>query len=197
MRWHEQMFLITTVRPTAEPITLAEARAHCRVDVAGSPATSPDDATLQAAIAAARDFVEQYTGRSLMTQSRRALFATLPPSCVPLQVPRGPVIDVQSLTIDGEPFTDFTLLRDDRVAFLVPTTAWPCVPFKAGRVALDYRAGYVAGSPEAPAVPAAVRQALLLLVEHFHRNRGAVDVPMAALELGVESLLSGFADWSL
>ena len=52
--------------PGEEPVTLAEAKAWCRIDGAD------DDALLAALIAAARLQVESLTGRALMTQSLAA-----------------------------------------------------------------------------------------------------------------------------
>lgn len=49
--------------PTAEPIDLATAKAHLRVDF------SDDDAYITALITAAREYSETFMGRSLMTQT--------------------------------------------------------------------------------------------------------------------------------
>ena len=49
--------------PGEEPVTLAEAKAWCRIDAAD------EDALLSALIAAARLQVESLTGRALVTQT--------------------------------------------------------------------------------------------------------------------------------
>jgi hypothetical protein len=52
-----------------EPVTLDEARQHLRLDVGGSPPSHPDDGLIVEWITAARQFVEQETGLTLVTAS--------------------------------------------------------------------------------------------------------------------------------
>ena len=55
-------YLIKTVQPTTEPVTLAEAQLHLRLDLFGSPPSHPDDTLVETLITAARENAEQYTG---------------------------------------------------------------------------------------------------------------------------------------
>ena len=48
--------------PSVEPILLAEAKQHCRIDI------SDDDALVSLLITAARQYAEQLTARSFITQ---------------------------------------------------------------------------------------------------------------------------------
>lgn len=57
--------------PTAEPISLVEAKAHCRID------GSDEDTLITALIAAARGYAEGVTNRLMMTQAMRATFEQL------------------------------------------------------------------------------------------------------------------------
>ena len=61
------MSFIITVQPTVEPITLAEAKMHLRVD------SDFEDALIQDYIKAARSHVERFTGVSFTDQTIRAV----------------------------------------------------------------------------------------------------------------------------
>lgn len=127
--------------PGEEPVSLADAKAWCRVDV------TDDDALLAALISAARLQVESATGRALVTQSWRL---TLPhaPMLVVL-----PVAPVQSLT--SAP--DGAALQGDAVLLAAPMD--------------DLTIDYVAGYGDASAVPGDLKQAILMLVAYWYEHR--------------------------
>ena len=54
-----------TAAVVTEPITLATARLHLRLDTTGSPTTHPDDALVTNIIKTAREAVEDYTELTL------------------------------------------------------------------------------------------------------------------------------------
>ncbi len=54
--------LRTVTPPVVEPVTLAEAKAHCRID------TDTDDAYVTALVTAAREWVESYLDEALLHQ---------------------------------------------------------------------------------------------------------------------------------
>lgn len=62
------MQLITTAQPSVEPLALDEVKLHCYID------TDATDLLLTAFIIAARKWVENYCGISLITQSQRVTF---------------------------------------------------------------------------------------------------------------------------
>jgi len=53
----------------AEPITLAQARLHLKLDTSGSPPSHPDDTLVTALIAASRESAEKYTGLAIANQT--------------------------------------------------------------------------------------------------------------------------------
>jgi hypothetical protein len=145
--------------PGEEPVTLAEAKAFCRIDGDG------DDALVSALIAAARLQVESLSGRALVTQTWRLTLEDVPGLVVPL-----PVIPAIAL-VDAP---DGATLVGDAVLLAEP----------AATLTLDYTAGY----GDAAAVPADLKQALLLLVAYWFEYRDSVSAPPAS----VERLLAGY-----
>ncbi|HWA42163.1 MAG TPA: head-tail connector protein [Hypericibacter adhaerens] len=139
--------------PGEEPVTLAEAKAFCRID------TTDEDALISALIAAARLQVESLTGRALVTQSWRLAIC-----------PRGlvvelPVIPVSALTAAP----DGAILQGDAVLLASPET---------GEITIDYTAGY--GGPED--VPGDLKQAVLLLVAFWFENRDSPEAAPVGFE---------------
>jgi hypothetical protein len=127
--------------PGAEPVTLAAAKAFCRIDA------GDDDALVTALIAAARLHVEGLIGRALITQTWRL---TVP--CAPRLVVL-PVIPAMALV----EAPDGAVLQGDAVLLV-----------EAGDdVSIDYTAGY----GDAGDVPADLKQALLSLVAYWYENR--------------------------
>lgn len=162
--------------PAEEPITLAEAKAHCRIDI------DDDDALLGSLILDAREWCERYTRRALVTQTWRLHLDAFPPSVGihggPLQLPGGKVQSVTSVDYldgDGDAQTldaaDYQLSSKDpqRPAFIVPAygTSWPSTREVPDAVSVTYVAGYGA----AAAVPQIFKSAMLLHVGYYYANR--------------------------
>ena len=133
--------------PGEEPVTLAEAKAFCRID------GSDEDALVNALIAAARLQVESLTGRALITQTWRLTMA-----CAPRLVEL-PVIPVAALVAAP----DGAVLQGDAVLLVEPVD----------ELTVDYTAGYGAAAD----VPGDLKQAVLTLVAHWYENRDAVTMP--------------------
>ena len=91
------MPLTLTTPPALEPLTLAEAKAHLKVD------TSDDDALISAMIAAARARAEWHTGRAAITQGWTLHLDAWPQSGT-IEIPLPPLQSVASVT---------TYARDD------------------------------------------------------------------------------------
>jgi len=133
--------------PGEEPVTLAEAKAFCRIDGAD------EDALVDALIAAARLQVESLTGRALITQTWRLTMA-----CAPRLVEL-PVIPVAALVAAP----DGAVLQGDAVLLVEPVD----------ELTVDYTAGYGAAAD----VPGDLKQAVLTLVAYWYENRDAVTMP--------------------
>ncbi|MEO9521717.1 MAG: head-tail connector protein [Parasphingorhabdus sp.] len=155
---------IVTVAQTEEPISLAEAKAQCRVD------GSDSDTELALYIAAARDYVEKYTGLRLSPQtvtfSTRNFKTEMPIHVAP----------VQSLTIaylDSERNSQAlatSVYDSDGLNTLRPVIrraenqSWPTVAMTNEAITVTAVVGY-------SIIPAAIKQALLLLVSQSFEMR--------------------------
>ena len=87
--------------PALEPVSLAEAKAHLRLD------TDDDDQLVTAAIVAARVHVEAATRRALIEQSWRVYLDAWPRKRI-VPIPVAPLIAVDAVTVynsEGDPVT--------------------------------------------------------------------------------------------
>lgn len=178
-----------TTEPAAEPISLDEAKLHLRVD------HSADDSLIGILIQTAREIVEAHTNRSLITQTRVIKLDNFP--CLgTIRLTHGPV---QSLSItyydqddasqtlaSSEYWEDF----DSNIPRVVVKTSWPATEDKPNAVTITYVAGY---GDDSDSVPAAIKQAMLLILGHLYENRqqvivsgtaiGALEIPFGATVL--------------
>jgi len=81
---------VVVTPPADEPVSLADVRAHLRID----DDDTSQDALLNLLISSARRYAELYTGRSFMTQTIRAIAdrfpgGILPPQASPFMLPNG------------------------------------------------------------------------------------------------------------
>ena len=184
--------------PAVEPVTVAEAKAHLRVDV------SDDDTYIGTLITAGREWCEQYLDRTLVHTQWVMRFDSFPPDGTQdIELPRPPMSMAGTTTAVSLTFTSETggtqaystnSFRVDRNATpgAVKTLygqTWPPHLMDDNAVSVTWWAGYgSAGS----SVPAAVRHAILMLVGHWYENRSTVLVGSISkqLEFAVESLLS-------
>ena len=169
------MALQRITAPVLWPVTLAEVKAHCRVDL------SDDDALLQTLIEAATEMAEQATGRALMTQSWELSLESFPPTrsiySEALVLTRVPVQSVVSLSYTDAAGMIQTLLPVDYLlnncddfgfATVVPIFAslWPT---EARVIKLRFVAGYA----DASTVPSSIQQWIKLQVAAMYDNREA------------------------
>ena len=157
--------------PEIEPVSLEEAKAHLRID------TEDEDELLAASIMAARLHVETATRRKLVAQRWRIYLDGWPKGRI-VRLPVAPLISVDAVTVydaDGEPVT---VPETDYAADAVSTpprlslsgAALPPVRRALNGIEIDVTAGY---GPAAADVPSPLRQAILMLVAHWHEHRAA------------------------
>jgi uncharacterized phiE125 gp8 family phage protein len=186
------MAIVLTEVPAAEPVTLAEAKAHLRVD------SDEEDALIGALIVAARSFVERSLGAALITQGWSYFLDFWPhSSCVTL--PIAPVQSIGAVTLHDNAGGTVMLDAGDYAVDLVSQPARlvlkgaapPIVTRALNAFEIAFTAGY---GDEPDDVPAPLKQALLLLVAHWFERREPVALDATALEvpLTVASLLMSY-----
>jgi len=172
-----ELFLLP-VTTTAEPVSLAEAKAHLNIVDDDS-----QDALISSYISAARAYVESESGFVFV---RRQFVESLSWWPTYLSLGRRPLISVDSIDYTDEagaaqtvdPADYYTALATRRVT---PVAAWPTLG-NGGAISVRYTAGFdVAEQAEELDL---ARQAILLLVGHWYANRETVVVgSIAATEI--------------
>lgn len=146
--------------PTIEPVTLDEAKLALSID------GTARDTQVTAAIVAARELVEEYTNRALITQTLEAAFDEVPGRMV--EVPRPNLLTVVSVTAYDEYNDDTVVSADDYhvdtyaepgVVALANGSEWTtATPRPVNALVIRYTAGYGA---TAATVPRALREAII------------------------------------
>jgi uncharacterized phiE125 gp8 family phage protein len=169
------MSLVMTSGPALEPVSLAEAKAHLRVD------GTAEDALVQSLIVTSRLHIEAALSLALITQSW-TYFLDRWPKAGRLVLPLRPIAAISHVRIwkeDGSSETlapsDFLLDGHGMPPRLVAVGDRPLS--EPGRPVNGVEVGMTAGFGPAPEdVPATVRHALLLLVAHWYENREPVEI---------------------
>lgn len=186
--------------PAVEPVSLAEVKAHLRVD------HSDEDDLISALIQASRELCEAFQNRTLITTVLELVCDGFPGSVISL--PRPPLQGVTSITATDEAGVDTVVSAAD---YLVSTagvlgrvvlksgSSWPAVTLQeVDGFVVRYTAGY--GDDPAD-VPQLTRQGILLTIGHLYENRETVvidrgisvmEVPMTAQYLWWPDRVMGF-----
>lgn len=165
--------------PTAEPITLAEARAQCRVT------HELDDAQFAALILSAREWAQGLTRRAFMTQTWEYSLQYFPAE---IELPMFPVQSITSVKYVDTAGATQTLSSSAYEADLISDVpriraasgyTWPSIKSVYNAVTVRFVAGYADSHPDL----LTVRAAMLLHVEaHYDREATNFDNLMKAAE---------------
>jgi hypothetical protein len=215
------MATVQTSAPAVEPLTLADVKAHLRID------TSDEDALLQSLIMTSRLHVEVALGLVLITQTWSCFYDRWPQgqfttgnslqtvgggftlaerhgginaAADAITLPLSPVRSLDAIRVyadDGTfvsvPAAGFAVDLVSRRSRVVRRSGTP-MP-EPGRRLNGIEIAITAGFGATPAdVPAPIRQALLLLVAHWyeHRDPGEIGKPEARVPDVVSSLLAPY-----
>ena len=184
------MMLIEQTQVPDAALPVAEFRDHLQLG-SGFADDGVQDAVLIAQLRAALAAVEGETGKVLLAKTLKYV-VTAWRDLNKLALPVAPVGAVQSLTItdlnDNADVIDagaYRLRGDDHTPVLLSTSwALPTIPV-GGTAETVFDAGF----GDWAAVPADLRQAVLMLAAHFYENRSATVDRAVALPLAVATLL--------
>lgn len=177
------MAVVIVTPPATEPVSVAEARAHLRVD------TSEDDAMLARLIKAGREWVESRLGVALISRRVRETLTMREPPCVSLAIkPATLLYSARWLGADGawiaSPTQSVTLLPSPSASHVRWSTAAPPI---GATVEIEYQCGL---AEQADATPAALRQAILIWVGASYAQREGQQEHVGA----IEALLAPFGE---
>jgi uncharacterized phiE125 gp8 family phage protein len=174
-RTESQTFTLL-VRSIEEPVSLAEAKAQCRIQD-----DNDEDALILALVTAAREWVENFTGRVLVQREFTDSF-----SCFGsyLELNQRPVVGTPTIayvdTDDAEQAFASIITSGSRYPFRIypaSDSSWPTIASNT-TITVTYTAGYPEGE-----VPQSLVQAMLLLIGHWWNNRESVVIGSTATEV--------------
>lgn len=199
------MGLVLITPPITAPVTLDEVKRQVRVH----PSDTTYDVELQAYLDAAISFLDGKDGIlqiALEPQTYRYTLDAFGGAVNPLALPIGPVISVGSVkyytggaltTVDAEAY-GVRAMADHR-SDVMPVGQWPTADTGINKVEVEFTAGFEGEMDSATyisAVPKSIRQAILLLVGHWWRNRSAVEIvssgDLVDVPLAFEALVQPF-----
>ena len=195
--------LTLVTAPTIEPVTIAEAKAHLRLD------SDDDDAAVTMRLQAAREFAEAHTARALMSQTWDWTLDTFP-ACEPWALPKAPLLSVTSISyVDTDGTTqawnsaNYSVLApsgprpEPGTVALVYGSVYPTVRAQPNAVTVRFAAGYsssATASTARAAVPAAVKIAIheVLAATYKHREQTITGTIIAEVPLSAQRLLAPY-----
>ncbi len=179
------------VSPSAEPITLAEAKTQMRVE------HSDDDTIIARFIDVAIAFVDVNgaLGKAMITQTWGEW---LPSNLSTVTLTLGPVQSVAAIkyydannSLQTDTLSNYLVLGTPSFTTIRPKAGfnWPVTFARDDAIKIEYVIGYGDASSS---VPQTIRQALLLLVAHMYENREIelIGTISKTLPFGFDALIS-------
>lgn len=188
--------LTRTVEPSIEPLDLIEVKRHLRLE----PDFGDDDAYLNTLITEGREYAENYTRRSLITQTWQQNLWRFPGTLGCIELDQSPVQSVTSVKYIEQ--TAGVLTTIDSSKYLVDTASqpgwispaydeyWPSdVRHQHNGVQIVFVAGF---GDAASDVPERIKRAILLYCGFYYCNREMGKVPEAVNRLLDHYDLTGY-----
>lgn len=157
--------------PLVTPVTLAEAKAHLRID-------SDDDDVLVTrliAVATAYTDVKGALGQAMITQKWAQWFGSNPEQTValilgPLQVVNAVKYYDQDGVLQDDDINNYQVFGTEYASYIGPKDgfSWPNAQDRSDAIKIEYTIGF---GDAATDVPDTIRHALFLLIGHWYENR--------------------------
>lgn len=178
--------------PAIEPVTLAEAKHHCRVD------TDNDDAYLSGLIVAAKEWCEDYCDATFLHTQYRMTLDSFP---IEINLPRPPMATTGTATAVSIVYklsdqstvllssSEYRVDRDSTPGVIRYnyTGSWPSHLFDFGAVEVTWWGGY---GPDAASISQRIKSAILWLVGLWYEKRMAAEqANLSEIPFGVKALL--------
>jgi uncharacterized phiE125 gp8 family phage protein len=186
------MSLAMTTPPALEPVTVADAKVHLRVD------SDAEDVLIGSLILTSRLHIEAALGLALITQSWTLALDRWPPGDhidLPL-TPLQSVDDVRvknaagiAAIVPAESYLVDLASRPGRLVWNNTIPPFPALP--ANGIEIDFTAGFGA---TADSVPAPLKHAILMLTAHWYEHRDPDDIGSDAAQIpaAVSDLIQPF-----
>lgn len=175
--------LVTVVAPTISVVSIADVKAHARIDI------SDDDLQVQRKVSEATALVEDYCGLSLLTQTLDWTFDRFPcqgamlygsrvvPVGRTLDLPRAPLASVTSVTTTSEDGSATVMSSSDYYLDIANHPGRLCLKSSASwptdvRCFSGITVRFVSGWTSASDVPAPIVEAVLHIVAWSYGFRG-------------------------
>lgn len=180
------MSLRQTEPPTTSPVTLAEAKAHLRVE------SDDEDSEIQGFLYAAVTLIEEAYWLQLNTATWELKLDRFPDV---IFAPRGPLQSATIQYVDGAGTTqtlspsDYTVDSSSFPGRIVPSyaaTCWPSTRCHINAVTVEMVNGFGDSADE---VPQPIKQAVLILTGILYENRGACGEDMPPV---IDALMSPY-----
>ncbi|MFQ5625593.1 MAG: head-tail connector protein [Methyloligellaceae bacterium] len=187
------MGYVLKTAPAAEPLTVAEAKSHMRID------TADEDTLLGFYIEAARREVEKISGRDLITQTWQLKLNGFPGAAGEILLQRAPFSSLTSITYtdeDGNPQTmsssNYEVDSSNHFARVKPIDGeiWPTTATNTYNVVvIEFVTGFGSVGSD---VPETYRHAMRLLLSHWNENREATvrGATIKETPIGLHAILS-------
>lgn len=187
---------VVTTAPTSEPITIDEVKEYLKLE---SDFTDEDN-LINSLIIAARIFVENRTGKSLIKQVRTQYMDEFG-YCDAVNILYGPLLDVSGTTIRSVKYydtndtlqtmsaSDYWIDSTSDIPRVVVKNSWPSLKSRPNAVQIEFNAGYGA---DGDSIPADIKNAMWLYIAHFYENRvpEVVGVTVGKFSFTIDALLA-------